>query len=67
MQMDTITVWYDGLAITVHKQAADELKLKAGQRLSSDAEFWRVIKSSASWGLALCEIELARQRADTNG
>ena len=59
-QRDTITVYFDGLAMSVWRAVSEPLNLKNGQILLNEKHFWEVLRANASFGISICEHEISK-------
>jgi len=50
--MKNITVWYDGMALSVLESVAKMMNLQNGQRIQSKQVFWEIIRQNAETGIA---------------
>lgn len=57
--MSTITVWYNGNALSVYKVVAERLNLKHGDRIKSEKEYWDIIGEQCSHGMLISQQKLA--------
>ena len=55
--MDTLTVWYDGNAMSVYPVVAQRFGLKSGYQIKIEAEFWRILRANCEYGLAELRVK----------
>ena len=62
MTEETVTVWHEGMGVTLYKDVAEELGFESYRSLT-EREFWRAIKANAEYGIARCRAEIAKRKA----
>lgn len=56
--MNTVTLWFEGNALTVSKVIADQFELQNHSIIESESLFWQVLRANASHNILICKQQL---------
>lgn len=52
--MSHITTYYNGSGLLVHKEVADLNKIQDGHIITSETEFWEILRANCEHGIDRC-------------
>lgn len=58
---NAIVVYYDGSGLIISAKVAEQLKIKNGYQIKTEAEFWQIFNANASQQLAAINAVLNNQ------
>ena len=62
MNTTTITVWYNGNALSISSIVAADMGLRNGYRIKTEKEFWNILGKNSEFGILKCEAVLTANK-----